>query len=248
MSLEVEHKPLKKAPYVPVIALDGPTASGKGTVASRLARILGFHVLDSGLLYRVLALAAQHHGVALHDEHSLEVLAGHLDVQFLVDSKGENLVVLEGEDVSRTLREEKTGLAASMVAVLPQVRAALLQRQIAFRESPGLVADGRDMGTVVFPDAEVKVFITASAEARADRRYRQLNDSGIHASLADLIEDIRQRDVRDTQRAVAPLRPAKDAVELDTTLMTVQDAVDAVLALVARNERLVRFLPTQLHP
>ena len=248
MSFEVENKPAKKAPYVPVITLDGPTASGKGTVASRVARILGFHVLDSGLLYRVLALAAQHHGVALTDEQSLEVLAGHLDVQFLVDSRGESQVVLEGEDVSRVLREEKTGMAASQVAVLPQVRTALLNRQIAFRETPGLVADGRDMGTVVFPDAEVKVFITASAEARASRRHRQLIESGNHASLADLIEDIRQRDVRDIQRAVAPLRPAADAVELDNTLMTVQEAVDAVLALVARNERLVRFLPDQLHP
>ncbi len=229
---------------MPVITLDGPTASGKGTVAAQVAKRLGFHVLDSGLLYRVLALAARHHGVADTNEPALQVLAAHLDVQFPCDHAGETRVTLEGEEVSRTLREEWVGMAASRVAVLPGVRVALLNRQRAFQELPGLVADGRDMGTIVFPEADLKIYITATADARAERRYRQLLEKGFSASLADLTEDIRQRDERDMQRSVAPLRAAADSVHIDTTLMNIPEVVDTVLSHVRQHVLLSRFLST----
>lgn len=222
-------------PELPVvITIDGPSGSGKGTLAQLLARQLGWHLLDSGALYRLVALAAANHRVALDNEASLAVLAGHLDVQFRNSGEGGVSVVLEGEDVTDVLRTEETGAGASRVAAFPGVRSALLERQRAFREAPGLVADGRDMGTVVFPDAPLKVFLTASAEERANRRYQQLKAKGGSVSLADLLEDIRARDERDTQRAVAPLRAATDAIVIDSTGMSIQDVFAQVVAEVKR--------------
>lgn len=203
---------------VPVITVDGPSGSGKGTVCRLLARSIGWNLLDSGALYRLVGLAARNHGVDMDNHPALEVLAGHLDVQFEPGAGDDDLrIVLEGEDVTQTVRTEEVGALASRVASVGAVREALLARQRAFRVKPGLVADGRDMGTVVFPDAELKVFLTASAEERAQRRYRQLNASGDAVSLPRLVSDIEARDRRDTERAVSPLRPAAEAVVVDTT-------------------------------
>jgi cytidylate kinase len=213
------------APRSPVIAIDGPSASGKGTVAERVARALGFHFLDSGALYRLTALAAMKAGVALDDEAGAARLAAALPADF-----HDGAVWLANEDVTDAIRAEAVGAGASKVAALPAVRAALLDRQRAYRQAPGLVADGRDMGTVVFPDAQAKVFLTANAEARAERRYKQLIEKGNSASLPDLVADMQARDARDTMRAVAPLKPAPDALLLDTTHMDVESAVQAVLA------------------
>jgi 3-phosphoshikimate 1-carboxyvinyltransferase len=210
---------------IPVIAIDGPSASGKGTVAIRVAKMLGFHFLDSGALYRLLGLAASRHGVALEDEAGLADLAGKVDIRF----EGED-IWLDGARVGNELRTEEAGAAASKVAALPRVRAALLDKQRAFRRAPGLVADGRDMGSVVFPDAVLKVFLTASAEARAERRYKQLKEKGMGASMSALLQDIRARDERDSQRSVAPLQQAPGAGLLDTTDLTIETAVDEVLA------------------
>lgn len=228
MSAEFEKIVMPQRP-APVVAIDGPSGSGKGTIAHRLAMLLGFHVLDSGSLYRLLALAAQHHGMSLDNEAALQVLAGHLDVQFQQGQGGEAVIILEGEDVTTEIRSEEMGKAASVVAVLPAVRTALLQRQHAFRESPGLVADGRDMGTVVFPDASLKIFLTATAEARAERRYKQLLEKGFSASLPALVDDIRARDERDINRPVAPLKPADDAFVLDSTRLSVNEVMERVL-------------------
>ncbi len=216
---------------VPVITVDGPSGSGKGTISRRLAQELGWHWLDSGALYRVLALAALRHGVALDDEAALAELARQLDVRFVEDGQGEPRVLLEGEDVSRALRTEETGAAASRVAALPAVRAALLARQRAFRQPPGLVADGRDMGTVVFPDAGLKIFLTASAEERARRRHKQLKAQGLEASMDALLRDIAARDERDANRSVAPLRPAPDAVVIDGSDLTIDQVMARVRAL-----------------
>ncbi|WP_312928851.1 (d)CMP kinase, partial [Stutzerimonas nitrititolerans] len=203
---------------IPVVTIDGPSGSGKGTVAALLAARLGWKFLDSGALYRLLAFAARNHGVDLTNEEALKVLAAHLDVQFDTAGSGQGMrIVLEGEDVTEAIRNEVVGAGASQVAALPAVREALLQRQKAFREAPGLVADGRDMGTVVFPDATLKIFLTASAEERARRRYLQLKAKGDDVNLASLLDEIRARDERDTQRAVAPLKPADDAIQLDST-------------------------------
>lgn len=241
MSAEFEKIVMPQSP-APVVAIDGPSGSGKGTIAHRLATLLGFHVLDSGSLYRLLALAAQHHGMSLDNEAALQVLAGHLDVQFQQGQGGEAVIILEGEDVTTEIRSEEMGKAASVVAALPAVRTALLQRQHAFRESPGLVADGRDMGTVVFPDASLKIFLTATAEARAERRYKQLLEKGFSASLPALVDDIRARDERDINRPVAPLKPADDAFVLDSTRLTVNEVMERVLGEVEQVADLRRRL------
>ncbi len=209
----------------PVIAIDGPSASGKGTVAQAVARALGCHYLDSGALYRLVALEALGRGVDLADEPTLAQLAAALDARF---DGGE--VFLGGRPVTGAIRSEACSLAASRVAAIAGVRAALLDRQRAFRRAPGLVADGRDMGSVVFPDAVLKVFLTASLETRAERRHKQLIDKGIAASIHTLLLDLAERDARDAARAVAPLQPAPDARILDTTGLTVAEAAEAVLA------------------
>ena len=211
---------------IPVIAIDGPSASGKGTVAARVAARLGFHYLDSGALYRLVALAASRAGVVTDDEMRLAELAATLPAQFDADR-----VLLNGEDVSLAIRSEDVSVGASRVAALPAVRAALLERQRAYRRAPGVVADGRDMGSVVFPHAALKVFLTASAEARAERRYKQLIEKGLPANIASLLRDLRERDARDAARSVAPLAQGADAVLLDTTDLTIQQAVDAVLQM-----------------
>jgi cytidylate kinase len=211
-------------PRIPVIAIDGPSASGKGTVAMLVALALGFHYLDSGAIYRVTAHAAALAGVALEDETGLATLARDLQLEF---DAGE--VFLAGKPVCDLIRGEEAGRAASRIAALPALRAALLERQRAFRQAPGLVSDGRDMGSVVFPDAELKVFLTASAEERAKRRYKQLIEKGFDANLAALLQDLKERDARDAARSAAPLQQSADAVLLETTHLTIQQAVQQVL-------------------
>lgn len=216
----------------PVIAIDGPSGAGKGTVSVILARRLGFHYLDSGALYRLLAVAAARHQVTFDNIDGLAVLAAHMDVLFrMAPGDAEPDITLEGEDVTRLLRAEQIGAQASLVATIPEVRAALLRRQRAFARPPGLVADGRDMGTVVFPDAALKVFLTASADERARRRYNQLIGKGETASLRDLVAQVNERDERDRTRPVAPLRPAEDATVMDSTTMTIDEVVEAILAV-----------------
>ena len=212
----------------PILTIDGPVSSGKGTMARLVAIRLGWHLLDSGALYRVLGYHARNQGVALDDEPALIALAEDLPVRF-VEQQGNTAVILAGEDVSNIIRQESVGELASQVAVLQPVRDALLARQRAFAESPGLVADGRDMGTVVFTSAPLKIYLTASAEERARRRFEQLKEKGFGATLATLVEDIRTRDDRDMNREVAPLRPADDAVVIDSTTMTVDDVVNRIL-------------------
>jgi len=222
---------------VPVITIDGPSGSGKGTVAALLAGKLGWNFLDSGALYRLLAFAAYNHGVDLTNEEALKLLAAHLDVQFGAAKDGHGMeIVLEGEEVTNAIRNEHIGAGASQVAALPAVRDALLQRQKAFRELPGLVADGRDMGTVVFPDAPLKIFLTASAEERARRRFLQLKAKGDDVNLASLLDEIRARDERDTQREVAPLKPADDAVQLDSTELSIEQVLGQILSEVAKRD------------
>jgi cytidylate kinase len=215
---------------VPVIAIDGPSGAGKGTVSRLVAGKLGWHFLDSGALYRLVALAALHHAVPLDDEVSLKTLAAHLDVQFAAgDGGAEGRIILEGEDVTDAIRTEQCGKAASVVAALPSVRQALLERQRAFREPPGLVADGRDMGTVVFPEAKLKVFCTASREERARRRYKQLNEKGVSVNLQAILGELAERDARDSGRSVSPMRAAPDAVIIDTTTLSIDEVVAKVL-------------------
>ena len=213
----------------PVMTIDGPSGAGKGTLCQLLAAELGWHLLDSGAIYRVLALAALHHDVELDSEAALVPLAANLDVQFQVDSE-QVKVVLEGEDVSRTIRSQEVSDAASKVAVFPRVREALLRRQRAFRQTPGLIADGRDMGTVVFPEAEIKIFLDASAEERAQRRYKQLQDKGFDVNFERLLTEIQERDDRDRNRAVAPLKPAEDALVVDSTALTIDEVLATVLS------------------
>jgi cytidylate kinase len=216
----------------PVITIDGPSASGKGTISALVARALGWQMLDSGALYRLVAYAALKRSVPLNDVEQLQRIAGDLDVRFEAGvNSQETTIYLDDENVTTAIRGEDCGNAASTVAAIPGVRAALLDRQRAFQQQPGLVADGRDMGTVVFPAAVLKIFLTASAEERAKRRYKQLMEKGVSVNLADLFNEIAERDQRDSQRAAAPLKPAEDAVELDTTQMTIPAVVDHILSL-----------------
>ena len=216
--------PTNQISPVPVIAIDGPSASGKGTVAREVAAQLAFHYLESGALYRLVALSSQHRRVAEDDEPRLAELAATLDARF----HGAK-IYLENHDVSCQLREEDCGLRASAVARLPRVRAALLERQRSFRMPPGLVADGRDMGTVVFPDAVLKVFLTASVAARAQRRYKQLKEKGFDANLPALSRDLEARDAQDANRDTAPLKPARDAVDLDSTDLSIAEVVERIV-------------------
>ena len=214
---------------IPVITVDGPGGVGKGTVCKHLAKMLGWHLLDSGALYRVLAIATQKHHIEVDNEEALVKLAGYLDVQFKVIENNElTSVFLEGESVDDELRSEETGHKASLIAVLPRVREALLMRQRSFKEPPGLVADGRDMGTVVFPEAQLKFFLDASAEERAQRRYKQLKEKGINARIRALLKDIQSRDERDRNRPVAPLKAAEGAIVIDTTALSVEQVIDCI--------------------
>jgi cytidylate kinase len=217
---------------IPVLAVDGPSGSGKGTICRQVAQQLGWHMLDSGALYRLVALGAQRRGIALDDIEALTTYAENLDVVFSIpEQAGETEVLLEGEVVTDDIRTETAGNNASKVAAIPEVRVALLQRQRDFAQPPGLVADGRDMGTVVFPHARVKIFLTASAEERAQRRYKQLKEKGISANLADLQAEIAERDERDAKRTVSPLKPADDAVVLDTSELSIEEVTAKVLQL-----------------
>ncbi len=218
---------------VPVIAIDGPSGSGKGTIARRVAEALGYHLLDSGALYRLVALAAEDACVSLQSSDTLAQLALGLDARFDSDEEGGERIWLNGEDVTDRIRTEQTGAGASTVAQIPAVREALLERQRAFRRAPGLVADGRDMGTQVFPDADLKIYLTASAEERAKRRHKQLKDKGLDVSLAALSRDIENRDRRDSERTVAPLRPAMDAKFLDSSGLSIEAVTQQVLDWVA---------------
>lgn len=213
---------------VPVITIDGPSGAGKGTVAHLLAAKLNWHLLDSGALYRVTAYACKVEGLGLADESAVANIARHLQVRFVRDDSGEILVYYKEADVSRSIRTEEGGRGASTVGAMPLVRAALLELQRDFRQSPGLVADGRDMGTVVFPDAPLKFFLTASAEERAERRFQQLKARGESVNLARLLRDIQERDERDSSRSVSPLLPATDAIVIDSTATP----IDAVFAKV----------------
>jgi len=216
---------------VPVLTIDGPSGSGKGTVSRAVAAALGWGLLDSGALYRLVALAARNAAISLDDAHALARVAQQFDIRFGCDSSGEEMVWLAGRDVTRDLRTEAAGNDASKVAALPAVRAALLERQRRFAVPPGLVADGRDMGTVVFPQAALKIFLTASPDERALRRHKQLKEKGVAATLAALSLEIAERDQRDSTRAVSPLVASADAVPLDTTGMSVEAVVERVLAL-----------------
>ena len=214
---------------IPVLTIDGPSGSGKGTIARSVANRLGWHLLDSGALYRLVALDAARKQVALGDVDALARLAADLEAEFQAAPDGGELILLGGDDVTADVRSEKTGIGASSVAAVPAVRQALLARQRAFRKAPGLVADGRDMGTQVFADAVLKIFLTASAEERAKRRYKQLKDKGIDVSLAAVSRDIVDRDRRDSERSVAPLKPAEDARILDSSGKPIEDVAQTVL-------------------
>lgn len=218
---------------MPVITVDGPSGSGKGTIARRVAEALGYHLLDSGALYRLTAISAENANIALDNAAELANLAEHLVVEFDSYDDGSERIILAGEDVTRRVRRESTGASASKVAAIPAVREALLKRQRAFQVAPGLVADGRDMGTQVFPSAALKIFLTASAEERARRRHKQLKDKGMDVSLAALSRDIEVRDQRDSERSVAPLRPAKDARILDSSGQSIEAVTQTVLDWVA---------------
>ena len=222
---------------IPVITIDGPSGSGKGTVAVRIAEKLDFTLLDSGALYRSVGIAALRGEIDLRDHQQIAELARHLNIEFGVSSP--DSVWLDGEDVSLEIRTDIGSELASQIGAIPAAREALYERQLAFRKAPGLVADGRDMGTVVFQDAIIKIYLTARPEERAQRRYKQLIDKGIDASLADLLRDLKERDARDSERPISPLKPAKDAVVLDTTDLHIDQVVAQVLDLVS--ERLVSW-------
>lgn len=221
---------------VPVITIDGPSGAGKGTVSRLVAEHFGWQLLDSGAIYRVLAVAIMHHNIEVSEEEPLIPIAAHLDVQFEITEDGNSKVILEGEDVSESIRSEDVSALASQVAAFPRIREALLRRQRAFKVAPGLVADGRDMGTVVFKDAPVKVFLTASAEERARRRFEQLKAKGFDVKIGRLLDDIRQRDERDQNRKVAPLIAAEGALIIDSTELSIAEVVDKILSFT--NEKL----------
>jgi cytidylate kinase len=216
-------------PFAPVVTIDGPGGSGKGTLSSLVAAKLGWHLLDSGALYRIVAASAQAQSIDFVDENSLMSMIPDLHIAFAGDKVGVN-----GKDLSDIIRTEETGVAASQVAALPGVREAILALQKSFQRAPGLVADGRDMGTVVFPHSKAKIFLDASAEARANRRYKQLKNKGLNVNLRDLLEQIQERDARDRGRAVAPLKPAADALIIDSTRMTIEEVLETIMAEVAK--------------
>jgi cytidylate kinase len=220
---------------IPVITIDGAGGTGKGTVCHIIAEKLGWHLLDSGVLYRVLALSAEKHAIELDDETLLHKTAVQLDVKFVTEeTSSPPEIFLENQNVTHTIRTEKIGNAASKVSALPLVREALLSRQRDFRQMPGLVTDGRDMGTVVFPDADVKIFLTATPEERARRRYNQLKEKHVDVNLVNLIEELRERDKRDQERAIAPLRPAADAICIATDNQTVAEVVESIMSEVRK--------------
>jgi cytidylate kinase len=218
-------------PRSPIVTIDGPSGSGKGTISRAVAVRVGWHLLDSGALYRLVALAGLKRGAKSDDIASHAQIAGSMDVRFDVAEDGGELVTLAGEEVTPQIRSEEAGQGASRVAAWPPVRSALLDRQRAFAQAPGLVADGRDMGTVVFPEADLKIFLTASPDERALRRYKQLKDKGSDVSLPALSREITERDLRDSTRAVAPLKPAPDAEVIDSTSLTIEQVIDRVIAL-----------------
>jgi cytidylate kinase len=212
---------------------DGPSGAGKGTVCRLLAQRLGWEILDSGAIYRVLALASIHHQVDPSDEEKIIPLAAHLDVQFQ-STDNSSQIILEGEEVTLSIRNEEVGGVASKIASLPRVTEALLRRQRAFKQLPGLIADGRDMGTVVFPDAEVKVFLTASAKERADRRFKELKEKGHDVKIGDLLNDIKARDERDTNRSVAPMVAAEGAICIDSTAVSAQEVYEQLIQVIEK--------------
>src|ERR1700760_3007704 len=218
-------------PRSPIVTIDGPSGSGKGTISRAVAVRVGWHLLDSGALYRLVALAGLKQGAKSDDIQAHTRLTASMDVRFEVGNDGGELVLLAGEEVTRQIRSEEAGQGASRVAAWPDVRSALLDRQRAFAQAPGLVADGRDMGTVVFPEADLKIFLTASPDERALRRYKQLKDKGSDVSLPALSREITERDLRDSTRAVAPLKPAPDAEVIDSTSLTIEQVIDRVIAL-----------------
>ena len=231
---------------IPVITIDGPSGTGKGTVSGNLVQWLHWHFLDSGALYRVLALAAKYRGMGLEDTAALAEIANHLDVEFTPPGPGKEVsVCLDGKCVDGELRTEACGNDASKIAAYPAVRAGLLSRQRQFRQAPGLIADGRDMGTVVFPDAAVKIFLTASAEERAMRRYKQLKQKGFDVNLPQLSADIAERDARDSERTISPLKPADDAVVIDTTSIDIRAVVEKVASLVKQKIPQTAEIPMQ---
>ncbi len=224
-------------PRIPVLTIDGPSGSGKGTISRAVAERLGWHYLDSGALYRAVGLAAAWEGVDLSDAEAVAQCAARTEIRFETQGAGEPHVIVNGKDATRQLRMETAGAAASAIAAHPPVRAALVDLQHRFRRAPGLVADGRDMGTVIFPDAPFKVFLTASAEERAQRRYKQLKEKGVSVNLDSLLHEIAARDERDAGRAVAPLRPADDAVVVDSTGTPITEVIERVLAVLPEKLR-----------
>ena len=222
---------------IPILTIDGPSGSGKGTISRHVAERLGWHYLDSGALYRAVGLAAAWEGLDLSDPEAVAQCAARTEIRFETEGAGEPHVIVNGKDATRQLRTETAGAAASAIAAHPPVRAALVALQHGFRRAPGLVADGRDMGTVIFPDAPYKVFLTASAEERAKRRHKQLKEKGVSVNLAGLLNEIAARDERDAGRAVAPLKPAEDAVIVDSTGTPISEVIERVLSVLPEKLR-----------